>query len=223
MAVWGSSEALLDAVLENGRQLPIGARARLVEGGCAGIAADGLGLQRLLELGYGLSEVAAAVAERLAERVRRQSPGACGLGACGPGACGPGAWAAALAGLCAWHERLAEAGPVARRALDADHAERVVQGIAACVHGVMQAGGAQRHGCADGVDAALAAWQCGPGVVQTAERVLGGATQRLGAWSEAQGRAARRAARRDSDARRVMQLAGVAAAVAPQPAVAAAA
>lgn len=212
LAVWGSSEALLDAVLENGRRLPIGARARLVEGGCVGIAADGLGLQRLLELGYGVSEVAAGVAERLAQRVQRQAAEGCGPGWGGTGGCGPGALAAALAGLCAWHERLVEFGGGAQ-----EHAERVVQGIAACVHGLMGGGGVG----SGGLDAALSAWQCGPGVVVAAERVLGGAAQGLGAWSEAQGRAARRAARRESDARRVMELAGVGVVCAPAVAAAA--
>lgn len=69
-------EALMQAVLDNGRPLPIHARLRLAEPDALAAAGLSLGLQRLIELsGYACAESAAAATELL---TRQESNGAFG-------------------------------------------------------------------------------------------------------------------------------------------------
>ena len=143
----GAWSRLVDRILANGRCRSLPARRRLSEEGTAAVAGLGLALQRLCEITYGPSTLAARLAQRL-RRLQRED----GLftAGCSPS---PAATAVAVAGLLAWREQRIAAGAGPDRGLDG----AIARGIAAIAEALKRPG----QQPPDRVDIEVVLWQLG--------------------------------------------------------------
>jgi hypothetical protein len=143
----GDWSRLVGRILANGRCRSVPARRRLCEHGSARVAGLGLALQRLCEISYGPSDMAAGLAARLIGLQRGD-----GLFAA-EGEPAPAAAAAAVAGLLAWRDQQSQTagGP------DHDLDRAIAHGIAGIADALSGRGGRRP----DRVDVEVVLWQLG--------------------------------------------------------------
>jgi hypothetical protein len=152
----GQTEALLEAVVQNGRPLPLGVRLRLGES-VASVRAAGLGLalQRVVELSYGPDPAALRIAERLLDQLCEVD------GLEGPDRPSPASLVVALAGLEDLLAQLERFGHPAEGFVG----EGLVHASAAVAHVLLEAAAlsnadpATRGLVGEAVDSAVVLWQ----------------------------------------------------------------